>query len=234
MKFVFVGPSLPDAADHAGPATVILPPAKQGDIMKVLAGGATAIGLIDGYFEYTAPVWHKEILFALKQGCQVLGAASMGALRASECDAYGMKGIGQIYDDYRSGRRVDDGDVALLHGPPELGYPAVSVALVNVDATLAKAVANGLLAQDNADVLAKRARSIFFKQRTWTRIADTTSVTSELIRQIATTCFVDQKRQDALALFKELNELADCRRELAVWDFNSTPIWRRLYGKMIN
>ena len=45
---------------------------------KAVIEGATVIGLIDGFFENVASVWHKEILFALSEGVQVFGAASMG------------------------------------------------------------------------------------------------------------------------------------------------------------
>ncbi len=85
MKVIFVGPSLPDAASFAGDDAFVCPPAVQGDVLAAVKRGASVIGLIDGGFEYTAPVWHKEILYALSQNVAVLGAASMGALRAAEC-----------------------------------------------------------------------------------------------------------------------------------------------------
>ena len=72
------------------------------------------IGIIDGGFEYTAPVWHKEILYALSAGTRVLGAASMGALRAAECHSFGMTGVGSIFKEYRDGTRIDDSDVAQI------------------------------------------------------------------------------------------------------------------------
>ena len=56
------------------------------------------IGIIDGYFEIVPTVWHKEILWAMAQGIHVFGAASIGALRAAELDAFGMRGIGRIYE----------------------------------------------------------------------------------------------------------------------------------------
>jgi hypothetical protein len=48
------------------------------------------IGLIDGYFEVTPTVWHKEILWAMAQGIHVHGSASIGALRAAELCSFGM------------------------------------------------------------------------------------------------------------------------------------------------
>jgi len=136
VKVVFVGPSLPDAAKHAATDIALRPPAVQGDVLRAVEDGANIIGLVDGGFENTAPVWHKEILFALSLNVTVLGAASMGALRAAECRAFGMIGIGRIYNDYVSGAVVDDADVALLHEPIELGCRALTVPMVNVRSTL--------------------------------------------------------------------------------------------------
>ncbi|WP_411196226.1 TfuA-like protein, partial [Rhizobium sp.] len=117
MKVIFAGPSLPDAESLAGEAIRVLPPAMQGDVLAQLERGANVIGLIDGGFEYAAPVRHKEILHALSLGVAVFGAASMGALRAAECHPFGMIGIGRIFEDYRTGRLVDDAAVALMHAP---------------------------------------------------------------------------------------------------------------------
>ena len=39
----------------------------------------------------------------MAQGIHVFGAASIGALRAAELDAFGMRGIGRIYEDFRDG-----------------------------------------------------------------------------------------------------------------------------------
>lgn len=145
LKIIFAGPSLPDAASLAGEGICVLPPATQGDVFAAVEQGANVIGLIDGGFEYAAPVWHKEILHALSLGVAVLGAASMGALRAAECHPFGMIGIGRIFEDYRIGRLVDDAAVALTHAPSALGSKALTVPLVNVSATLDVMEDRGLL-----------------------------------------------------------------------------------------
>jgi hypothetical protein len=78
--YVFLGPSLPvKAAREILPAR-FLPPAKCGDIFKLLRLHPKVILIVDGYFEHHAAVWHKDILYAFHLGVQVLGAASMGAL----------------------------------------------------------------------------------------------------------------------------------------------------------
>src|SRR4030095_14461617 len=130
---VFAGPSI-KRADTAAPGVEFLPPAAEGDMYRAAWQGPRAIGLIDGYFEAQPAVWHKEILWAMSEGIHVFGAASMGALRAAELWSFGMIGVGAIFRAYRRGIINDDAEVAVLHGPAELGYPSVSEGLVNVRA----------------------------------------------------------------------------------------------------
>jgi len=114
---VFLGPSLSlDKAREMLEAD-FRPPAKRGDIYRAAREGARIICLIDGVFFQDCSVAHKEVLYALEAGARVLGASSMGALRASELDAYGMEGVGMIYEAYRSGRLVSDDEVALTFDP---------------------------------------------------------------------------------------------------------------------
>jgi hypothetical protein len=229
MKVVFVGPSLPDAAPIAGNDVEIRPPACQGDVMQAVYDGAKSIGLIDGHFEFVAPVWHKELLFALAKGISVFGAASMGALRAVECAPFGMSGIGRIYEDYAFGRRNDDADVALLHGPAELNYPQVTVPIVNMDATLISADIKGLLGKTELGKLSKAGRSIFFKERTWKNIAETANLAWPPVAAMVKGCWIDQKRLDAIALMKAVQTIQPIDAPQREWIFNATPTWRVMY-----
>jgi hypothetical protein len=63
-------------------------------------------------FHQSQSVWHKEIGFALMRGVVVIGAASMGALRAAEMHRYGMIPIGKIAQMYVDGEE-DDSLVAM-------------------------------------------------------------------------------------------------------------------------
>ena len=94
---VFLGPSLErEAAEKILPAEY-LPPAKRGDLLRAAQDGAGIIGLIDGVFHQESAVAHREILAALKKGVRVVGASSMGALRAAEMDTLGMTGIARHF-----------------------------------------------------------------------------------------------------------------------------------------
>src|SRR5246127_762709 len=131
IAIVFSGPSLPPSKAPFVPEVEWRPPVRQGDLYKAALGRPALIGIIDGTFELVPTVWHKEILWAMTQGIHVYGSASIGALRAAELHQFGMKGVGQIFAAYRDGILIDDDEVAVLHGPQELGYPAVTEAMVN-------------------------------------------------------------------------------------------------------
>ena len=81
---VFLGPSLPREQAEAVLQADYRPPAKRGDIYQAAREGAGVICLIDGVFFQECSVAHKEVIYALEAGARVLGASSMGALRASE------------------------------------------------------------------------------------------------------------------------------------------------------
>lgn len=233
---VFAGPSLA-RADLSGYANIsVRPPAKQGDVYLASLDRPRAIGIIDGYFEGVPSVWHKEILWALSQGIAVLGAASMGALRAAELDSFGMTGIGSIYQAFSDGELEDDDEVALLHGPEEAGYVALSEAMVNVRATCASARAAGIVTDRQSLQIVDTAKSIYYKDRTWAGVLAAVAAVvpgddkflqfADWIKQNR----VDQKRLDAMALMDRLQN-ADFSTADAVevrdFHFENTDLWQR-------
>ncbi|NRP73032.1 hypothetical protein ILFOPFJJ_03931 [Ensifer psoraleae] len=236
MKVVFVGPTVPDARKLAGAAFAVRPPAMQGDILRAIRAGGTVIGLVDGNFEHVAPVWHKEILFALSQGVQIFGAASMGALRAAECASFGMIGVGEIFRRYAAGELADDSDVALLHAPAELGYAPLTVPLVNVHATLARLRQSGSITAGDAARIEAAARQIFYKRRTWAAIVADADLQTDGDRAALAARLhqglVDQKRVDALELFEMVRAQPDeLRGGRPNWEFNSTSMWKVLLNQ---
>jgi len=228
MRVVFAGPSLPDATEYTGPAVEIRPPAVQGDILNAVREGATAIGLIDGGFQYTAPVWHKEILYALSRGVVIAGAASMGALRAAECQSFGMVGLGRIFDDYASGAVVDDAAVALLHAPKELGFRAITVPMVNIRATVIRLRDQQIFSLEEAQEIEEIAATLFFKRRTWSALySQCGKYGGDGAQARARIChgnYVDQKRLDAISLVRFVADAG--RGVVPAWTFQKTSLWR--------
>jgi hypothetical protein len=203
---IFAGPSLPPRLRPSDPSLCWRPPVRQGELYEAALEGPAIIGVVDGYFEVVPTVWHKEILWAMSQGIHVCGAASIGALRAAELAPFGMNGIGRIYEAFRDSILEDDDEVAVLHGPEELGYPAVTEAMVDIRATLAAAEQNGVITPSLAAGLIAIAKSIFYKQRTYPAILQAAAehnLPQGALQDLAAwlpTGKVDQKIRDALAL----------------------------------
>jgi hypothetical protein len=207
---VFLGPSLEREAAEAILTAEYRHPAKRGDLLRAVEDGADIIGLIDGVFHQESAVAHREILTAIKKGIRVVGASSMGALRAAEMDTLGMTGIGEVYGMFRSGELVSDDEVALVFDP-ETGS-SLSEPLVNIRFTLDEAERQGVIsAQDNAALLAA-ARSVFYPQRTYGRIVSAAGAaispeTRERFLAWVKLHAVDQKRKDAVAALEYIKEL---------------------------
>lgn len=203
---IFVGPTLPRADIEGLADFVLLPPAAMGDVYRAAAARPRAIGIIDGYFEGVPAVWHKEILWAMSRGIHVFGSASMGALRAAELHAFGMRGIGRIFEAYRAGELEDDDEVALLHGPPETGYVPLSEPMVNIRATLEQAEASGIIAAPTRDALIGRAKDLFYQDRSWQRLLEDGGAAGRIggemlrLRDWLPAGKTDRKRDDALAM----------------------------------
>lgn len=230
---VFLGPSLSlDEASAILPATY-LPPVKRGDVLDAVHRHAPdTIAIVDGYFEAVPSVWHKELLWALDQGIALYGAASMGALRAAELSQFGMIGVGRIFEAYACGQFApfggpfeDDDEVAVVHGPAEIGY-AASDAMVDVRATLAAAMEAGIIDEAAMQAVAATAKSMFYKRRTWRTVldaADLPEAASDL-RNWVTENRVSQKRLDAIALLHHLRDRTDAP-QAPPFRFERTLLW---------
>jgi hypothetical protein len=199
---VFLGPTLPVAEARNVADAVYLPPAAQGSVIRAVElYHPHAILIIDGVFQSEPAVRHKEILWALDQGVVVLGAASMGALRAAELHAFGMIGIGLIYRWFRRTNFAPDDAVAVVHGPPELGSPAATLSLVDLLMTIKRAHRRGLLNNEQRLALDRAARSLNFRERT---LANVATATGSIDSALLASSLVDQKRQDAVCALQSL------------------------------
>jgi len=212
IAVIFSGPSLPPSKAPPYPGFAWRPPVRQGDVYRVAQSRPALIGIIDGYFETVATVWHKEILWAMSQGIHVYGAASIGALRAAELADFGMKGVGAIFHQFHRAPLADDEEIAVLHGPEDVDYIQVTEAMVNVRATIDRALQLGIIAPPIATTLLGVAKSLFYKQRTYDAIlkrAAEQETWPDALHQLAEWLpegKVDRKRQDALELLDVMSE----------------------------
>ena len=232
MRVLFAGPSfgteIKDVKSQ-DPGLRILPPAAWGDIARAVDDGATAIGLVDGFFESTRTVWHKEILHTISQGVRIAGASSMGALRAYECHPFGMLGIGKVFAMYQSGKLTDDSDVALIHGPAEMDYMALSEPRVNVLLTLEAMHACKRISLAELRCLSAVTHRIYYAelnmQSVLNHLPDADRRRSAHLFAWAQTHKIDQKRADALELASWLRAPDKDERQPAKWDFSNSSQW---------
>lgn len=215
VDVVFLGPSLPhDEARAILPDAVLLGPATMGDVLAASTRyRPRSISIIDGTFLSTMSVFHKEILYALDQGTWVLGASSMGALRAAECDDYGMIGVGGIYEALASGEIEDDDEVALTHADADAGYRPLSDAMVTIRATLNTACDAGVISSAEAAELTSRQKARYFPDRRLSSVAadaEELGMSASRIQELRSWVrenVVDPKRADAIALLHRVTEL---------------------------
>ena len=177
-------------------------------------------------------MWHKEILWALAHGIAVYGAASIGALRAVELAPFGMRGIGRIFEAFRDGVLIDDDEVAVLHGPEELGYRPLTDAMVDIRATLAAAVRRGVIAPELAAHLTEIAKQLFYKERSYAAMVAAAAGLPGAALSAFTDWLpeghIDQKRRDAETMIEAIRAhlAADTPPLKVSWQLAETATWR--------
>jgi hypothetical protein len=216
-----------------------LPPVSEGDVSRLISLRPKIIGIIDGYFENMPSIWHKEILYAMSEGIHVLGASSMGALRAAELEVFGMEGIGAVFRAFSDGFLEDDDEVTVAHGPADLGFPLLSEAMVNIRRTLDDACQQGALSSSDRDDLTLIAKQLNYKRRNYGKII---AVAREQAKdEQALNKFhewlkegrTDQKLLDALLLLKTVIERLQAPHEpkRVLYNFERTAIWEGVRTK---
>ena len=182
-------------------------PIKRGDLGHDMKENPDIIGIIDGVFHQNSSVGHKEILNVINNGVTVVGASSMGALRASELDSLGMKGIGYVYEQYATGKVTSDDDVAVMLDSETL--EALSEPLINMDYVFTNAVSKSIITHNQKDELIKIAKSTFYPKRNYSQTLNSSNLDDEtksnLINFIRISA--DIKKEDAKELIKYIAEM---------------------------
>jgi hypothetical protein len=106
------------------------PPARRGDLLRAPIGPKDSVLIVDGTVIQEPGPSHGEILDLLARGVNVFGAASTGALRASELTQFGMVGLGMIFEALVQGKLQDDGELVACMHPTT--FQATTMPLVNL------------------------------------------------------------------------------------------------------
>ena len=198
---VFLGPSChrEEAKKHLENADYY-PPAARGSFYNIINDGYRIIILIDGLFYGNLSVWHKEIIYALDSGIEVIGVSSMGALRAAELQGTNMTGVGTIFSWYRDGVIDGDDEVALLHEGIESHFAGLTIPLVNLRWNLIKALKNGLIGKQEEAMIIGSAKQLCFTERTIEKILNPLkeSFDIDLVKAWLNNNGEDLKKMDAI------------------------------------
>lgn len=166
MMHVFVGPTLAWSEPQlTTPGVRVHPPARHGDLFTAAIRDGDTVVLIDGMYHQAPPLRHKELLAAMGRGVRLIGAASIGALRAAELDRFGMLGVGTIYSAYASGAITGDDEVAVGQAP-DGDFRALTWPVVSLRHVLQLAQAAGVVDDARAVRLLAALRGIYYPQRT--------------------------------------------------------------------
>jgi len=208
-----------------------------GSVFRAVEAGCPRIGIVDGQFGNAPSVWHKEILYAISAGVEVVGAASMGALRAAELAAFGMVGIGRIFRLFRSGLWTDDDEVAVLHAGEELDHRPLSETMANVRFTLRRLRREHNVDRETESELVRHLKGRHFSERTREALREHARLLlgSEAGGRLADRFerkYVDMKRADAQALLAHLGRPRSAPAP-AVRDFPATAHWREQFQRQL-
>lgn len=177
------------------PNAKIKPSIKMGDLLLALTEGFKTIVIIDGVFSLTPSVWHKEILYAMECGVAIIGCSSMGALRASELQTYGMIGFGRIFNLYANKHVNDDGEVAVSFIKHEQQLYS-TIPLINIRLSLRN--------YKNSQLILDKLNQTHYTRRNWDNIRESLSDEDFLYLKDN---YIDYKESDALECLGQIDEL---------------------------
>lgn len=200
-----------------------------GSVFRAVEAGYSRIGIVDGNFGNVPSVWHKEILYGMSSGVEILGAGSMGALRAAELHEFGMIGVGTVFRLFRAGFWTDDDELAVIHATEEFGYRPLSEAMANIRFTLRKLRQSNQVSHAVERELISVMKSRHFAERTIDELARQAEALigkpagQRLVEDFAR-AYVDVKKRDARALIATLMRTPPARRQQK-WRFPRTAYW---------
>jgi len=209
---VYTGPSLLHReAAEALPGADLRGPVRRWDLYRDRENGGSVFILLDGVFFQQDAVSPREILDVLADGGVVVGASSMGAMRAAECWPAGMIGVGTIYRLFRRGLLMSDDEVAVVFSPEGEGR-ALSVPLVNVRYAASRAVRQGWMDRELAHRLVRTAEETFYAEREWPALLGRAGLPASLESPLAA---CDLKKMDGLRALRKVARWLAAAPELA-------------------
>lgn len=192
-------------------------PAKKGDFLMLSQDSDEKkyVGFIDGVFLHDYPPSPIEVYhLATRKNIELIGASSLGALRAVELEKFGMKGIGKIFQLYKNGIINADDEVAVTF--VRENNILQSEAMIDIRFNLFLAYKKGIITNQTKKRIAKIAKNIYFPFRNYEDIIKLTqqqlpSIYDELegFRSYILKNRDSLKARDAIKLLKYLKTMSE-------------------------
>lgn len=192
-------------------------PAKKGDFLMLSRDSDEKkyVGFVDGVFLHDYPPSPIEVYhLATRKNIELIGASSLGALRAVELEKFGMKGIGKIFQLYKKGIINADDEVAVTF--VRENNILQSEAMIDIRFNLFLAYKKGIITNQTKKRIAKIAKNIYFPFRNYEDIIKLThqqfpSIYNELesFRSYILKNRDSLKARDAIKLLKYLKTMSE-------------------------
>jgi hypothetical protein len=192
-------------------------PAKKGDFLRLslTSDEKKYVGFIDGVFLHDYPPSPIEVYhLATRKNIELIGASSLGALRAVELEKFGMKGIGKIFQLFKNGILNADDEVAVTFVRDK--NILQSEALIDIRFNLFLAYKKGIITKQTKKRFVKIAKNIYFPFRNYDDIIRLTqeqfpSIHDELenFRDYIVKNRDSLKARDAIKLLKYLKTVSE-------------------------
>jgi TfuA protein len=221
---IFAGPSISHQQLAELTTADLAPPIRRGDIDRF--SDYDMFVIIDGEFGQNLSVSPKEILSALKTQKMVVGASSMGALRASELDTCGMIGVGWVYEHFASAAVRRDDDVALAYSPLDLS--PITIPTIDIEHWTTLLREKNVISAKEKKIICQATRKIFYAERTESRLM------RELERTIGS-CRLDYllaHTSGAIPNIKHLDAKRAVELQCSTYDFWTNNVKQQRKGEM--
>jgi TfuA protein len=192
-------------------------PAKKGDFLRLslTSDEKKYVGFIDGVFLHDYPPSPIEVYhLATRKNIELIGASSLGALRAVELEKFGMKGIGKIFQLFKKGILNADDEVAVTFVRDK--NILQSEALIDIRFNLFLAYKKGIITKQTKKRFVKIAKNIYFPFRNYDDVIKLTqeqfpSIHDELenFRDYIVKNRDSLKARDAIKLLKYLKTVSE-------------------------
>ncbi|WEX91330.1 TfuA-like protein [Sinorhizobium garamanticum] len=208
---VFLGPSAP-ASDISSilPDAIIRPPARRGDLYAYRILKHEFFLILDGAFGNVLAISPREVVDVVQDGAVVVGASSMGALRAADCLPAGAHGVGIIFRLFKHQAISAEDEVAVLYRE-EMPFPPLTEPLINMRIALRRATRKGLVGASEAEEIISAAQSLHYTMRTWPGAYQKAGrhLPSEMLDLLKA---IDTKRADAILAAKRVSKMREASK----------------------